>query len=103
MTHVEKVSSLIFSSNTRQPGDMLISSFTEVISQLIFVIYTFHIYNEMMGVILLTVELISLGSTGYTRSPHYDHGGTYTTLRHSKDNPYRPFRKLNFVISIEKL
>lgn len=27
--------------------------------------YTFHVYNEMMGVILLTVELISLGSTGH--------------------------------------
>lgn len=31
--------------------------------------YTFLVYNGMMGVILLTVELISLGSTASTYPP----------------------------------
>lgn len=31
--------------------------------------YTFHVYNGMMGVILLTVELMSLGSTAFTYPP----------------------------------
>lgn len=47
--------------------------------------YIFHVYNGMMGVILLTVELIGLGSTASTYSsalsPHNDKGGAYTTVR----------------------
>lgn len=31
--------------------------------------YAFHVYNGMMGVILLTVEMISLGSTASTYPP----------------------------------
>lgn len=38
---------------------------TKVISKLISVMYTFHVFNRMMGVNLLTEELISLGSTGH--------------------------------------
>lgn len=47
----------------------MIYSLTKVISKLISVMYIFHVYNGMMGVILLTVELISLGSTASTYPP----------------------------------
>lgn len=67
----------------------MIYSFTKVISKLISVMYTFHVYNGMMSVILLTVELIILGSTASTYPPlgHLTMimEGAYTTLRHSRE------------------
>lgn len=66
----------------------MIYSFTKVICKLISVVYTLLVHNEMMGVILLTEELISLGSTASTY-PLPGHltmimGGAYNTKRQSR-------------------
>lgn len=54
--------SLITIQDDEKTGDLFLS-------KLISFMYTLHVYNGMMGVILLTVELISLGSTVSTYPP----------------------------------